>query len=53
MKLASERGSGDTLFTIFFALGAAAITLVFIAAGSMVARVTFTPHHASEASTSH
>lgn len=47
------RGSSDTLFTIFIALCTVAVTAVFIAAGSGVAQITFSPHEAHEADPGH
>ena len=40
----SRRGSADTWFTILIAFCTIAVTGVFIAAGSAVAKLTFTPH---------
>ena len=51
--MTSVRGSSDTLFTIFIALCTVAVTAVFVAAGSGVANLTFSPHEAHETDAGH
>jgi cytochrome bd-type quinol oxidase subunit 2 len=45
-EMTGQRGSADTLFTIFTAICAIAVAVTFILIGSAVARATFNPDHA-------